>query len=70
MEKHGSLRANSCKVPQPHLQCFKTWNEFDISPQNSWLVQNPVKQPSSDDYYLYHLFTMQEREQSKGPRFH
>lgn len=60
------LCANRCKVPQRHLQCFKTWNNFDISLQNSWPVQNPGKQPSSFDYCLYHLVTMQERADQRA----
>lgn len=65
---HGKtgLFANHCKVPQRHLQCFKTWNDFDISLQNSWPVQNPGKQPSSVNYYLYHPVTMQERAEQRA----
>lgn len=40
MEKQGS-RPAAAKSPRGHLRCFKTWNDLDISLQNSWPVQNP-----------------------------
>lgn len=58
--------ANSCRVPQQHLQGFKTWNDFVSACKIPELSKNLMKQPRSAKYYLYSLVTMRGNTEQKA----